>query len=110
MWYATLSVSGGLDGTMGGPHAFPPETKWKFSQNRPFVADSYETTYNTNRRSIYLMQQRIKKQPLLEIFDGAGHHGLPRDPQHHQPTGRGLQAGQPGLAAVRRANANRLLR
>ncbi|MDB6150417.1 MAG: hypothetical protein JWQ44_1865, partial [Chthoniobacter sp.] len=24
-----------------------------------------------NKRSIYLMQQRIKKQPFLEVFDGA---------------------------------------
>src|SRR3989454_2472614 len=32
----------------------------------PFVA-----VYDSNRRSIYLMQQRIKKQPFLELFDGA---------------------------------------
>ena len=68
---AMLAVSGGLDATMGGPQSFPPETKWKFSQHKPFVADSYDTTYNSNRRGIYLMQQRIKKQPFFEIFDGA---------------------------------------
>jgi hypothetical protein len=27
--------------------------------------------YDTNRRSVYLMQQRIKKHPWLEVFDGA---------------------------------------
>src|SRR5205085_2421472 len=27
--------------------------------------------YDTNRRAVYLMQQRIRKQPFLEMFDGA---------------------------------------
>jgi hypothetical protein len=63
---AMLFVSGTLDATMGGEHPFPPENEWRYSQHRPFVA-----VYETNRRSVYLMQQRIKKQPFLEIFDGA---------------------------------------
>ena len=62
---AMLAISGRLDPTMGGPHPFPPETEWRYTQHRPFVA-----AYDTNRRSVYLMQQRIKKQPFLEIFDG----------------------------------------
>jgi hypothetical protein len=51
---------------MGGEHPFPPENDWHFSQHKPFVA-----VYETNKRSVYLMQQRIKKQPFLEVFDGA---------------------------------------
>ena len=51
---------------MGGPHPFPPLTEWKYSQHRPFVAN-----YDTSRRSIYLMQQRIQKQPFLSTFDGS---------------------------------------
>ncbi|MDB6123096.1 MAG: hypothetical protein JWQ71_2089 [Pedosphaera sp.] len=63
---AMLAVSGSLDRTMGGEHPFPPEKEWRFTQHKPFVA-----VYESNRRSIYLMQQRIKKQPFLEVFDGA---------------------------------------
>src|SRR5437667_6015012 len=61
-----LALSGTLDPTVGGPHPFPPESEWHYTQHKPFVA-----VYETNRRSIYLMQQRIKKQPFLELFDGA---------------------------------------
>ena len=63
---AMLAISGKLDATMGGPHPFPPESEWRYTQHRPFVAN-----YETNRRGVYLMQQRIKKQPFLEVFDGA---------------------------------------
>jgi hypothetical protein len=63
---AMLFVSDSLDPTMGGAHPFPPESEWRYTQHRPFVA-----VYASNRRSIYLMQQRIKKQPFLETFDGA---------------------------------------
>jgi hypothetical protein len=61
-----LAVSGNLDRTPGGPHPFPPEIEWRFSQHRPFVAD-----YPSTKRSVYLMQQRIRKQPYLAVFDGA---------------------------------------
>jgi hypothetical protein len=61
-----LTVSGSLDSTMDGPHPFPPLNEWRFTQHRPFVAD-----YPSNHRSIYLMQQRIRKQPYLSVFDGA---------------------------------------
>ena len=61
-----LAISGHLDRTMGGPHPFPPENEWRYTQHRPFVAQ-----YETSRRSVYLMQQRIKRHPFLEMFDGA---------------------------------------
>jgi hypothetical protein len=61
-----LATSGTLDFTMGGPHPFPPEMELKYTQHRPFLA-----TYETDRRSVYLLQQRRQKQPLFEVFDGA---------------------------------------
>jgi hypothetical protein len=63
---AMLAVSGALDTTMAGPHPFPPEASWRYTQHVPFIAD-----YQSNHRSVYLMQQRIRKQPFLEVFDGA---------------------------------------
>jgi Protein of unknown function (DUF1549)/Protein of unknown function (DUF1553)/Planctomycete cytochrome C len=61
-----LSTSGQLDRTMGGEHPFPAETTWRFSQHVQFFG-----VYDTNRRSVYLMQQRLKKHPFFEVFDGA---------------------------------------
>jgi hypothetical protein len=62
---AMLAVGGGLDRTPGGPHPFPREP-YHFTQHQPFFA-----VYPTDRRSVYLMQQRLKKHPFLEAFDGA---------------------------------------
>ena len=61
-----LAVSGQLDLTPGGPHPFPPMHQWTYSQHRQFFA-----VYDTNKRSVYLMQQRLRKHPLLELFDQA---------------------------------------
>ncbi|MFH1303050.1 MAG: PSD1 and planctomycete cytochrome C domain-containing protein [Planctomycetota bacterium] len=63
---AMLLVSGNLDSTPGGAHPFPPVETWGFSQHAPFYA-----VYPTNRRSVYLMQQRLKRHPFLALFDGA---------------------------------------
>ena len=63
---AMLAVSGALDGTMGEAHPFPPESDWRYTQHEQFFA-----VYDTDRRSVYLMQQRQKKHPLMEVFDGA---------------------------------------
>jgi uncharacterized protein DUF1553 len=61
-----LTVSGTLDRSPAPEHPFPDESEWRYTQHRPFVA-----VYETNHRSIYLMQQRIRKHPFLTIFDGA---------------------------------------
>ena len=61
-----LVVGDSLDRSPGGPHPFPPESEWKYTQHHAFIAD-----YPSNPRSIYLMQQRIRKQPFLGTFDGA---------------------------------------
>jgi hypothetical protein len=61
-----LALGGNLDRTPGGPHPFPPQTEWKFTQHNPFRA-----VYDTKQRSVYLMTQRIQRHPYLAIFDGA---------------------------------------
>ncbi len=60
-----LMLGGSLDPTPGGAHPFPPQSEWKFTQHRPFKA-----VYPSNRRSVYLMTQRIQRHPYLAIFDG----------------------------------------
>ena len=63
---AILAVAGTLDRSVGGEHPFPAETTWRFTQHEQFFA-----VYDTNRRSVYVMQQRLKKHPFFEVFDGA---------------------------------------
>ena len=64
---AMLAASGDLDRAAGpGPHPFPPMQKWRFTQHNAF-----EAVYPTRLRSVYLMTQRIRKHPFLEVFDGA---------------------------------------
>jgi hypothetical protein len=60
-----LMVSGKLDLSRGGPHPFPHFSSWAYTQHRPFAA-----VYESRRRSVYLMVQRIQKHPYLSIFDG----------------------------------------
>ncbi len=61
-----LFVGGDLDLTPGGEHPFPPVAEWKFSQHRQFFA-----LYETKQRSVYQMQQRLRKHPFFALFDGA---------------------------------------
>src|SRR5439155_15801059 len=61
-----LAVGGALDPSAGGPHPFPPSTAWDYTQHKPFIA-----VYEDNRRSVYLMTQRIRRHPFFGIFDGA---------------------------------------
>jgi mono/diheme cytochrome c family protein len=63
----TLLVLGdNLDKSPAGAHPFPPESEWNFTQHHPFRA-----VYGSKRRSVYLMTQRIQRDPYLAIFDGA---------------------------------------
>lgn len=61
-----LAISGKLDRSEGGPHPFPHPTTWDFTQHKPFKA-----VYESQRRSVYLMTQRIQRHPYLALFDGA---------------------------------------
>ncbi len=63
---AMLLVSGNLDPTMGGEHPFPAVKTWAFTQHSPYYG-----VYPINRRSVYLMQQRLRRHPFLSLFDGA---------------------------------------
>jgi len=62
---ALLDASGELDRRPGEGHPFPPEKGWKFTQHAPFKA-----VYESDRRSVYLMTQRIQRHPFLALFDG----------------------------------------
>ena len=61
-----LAISGELDSTPGRAHPFPDPASWGYSQHGPFNA-----VYDHDRRSIYLMTQRLKRHPFLGLFDGA---------------------------------------
>ncbi|MBI2926916.1 MAG: PSD1 domain-containing protein [Verrucomicrobia bacterium] len=61
-----LLVSGELDATPGHGHPFPTPTGWGYTQHGPFNA-----VYDHNKRSVYLMTQRLKRHPFLALFDGA---------------------------------------
>jgi len=63
---AILAVTGELDRTPGESHPFPSPVSWGYSQHGPFSA-----VYDTKRRSVYLMTQRLKRHPFLALFDGA---------------------------------------
>jgi hypothetical protein len=63
---AMLLVAGRLDRSSGEAHPFPIVDTWGFTQHNPFYG-----LYPTNRRSVYLMQQRLKRHPYLALFDGA---------------------------------------
>lgn len=63
---AILAVSGELDRSRGLEHPFPTPIGWGFSQHGPFSA-----VYDHNKRSVYLMTQRLKRHPFLALFDGA---------------------------------------
>ena len=63
---ALLFVSGDLDATPGGAHPFPAVHTWGFTQHNQFFA-----SYDTPQRTVYQMQQRLKRHPFLGLFDGA---------------------------------------
>jgi len=63
---ALLHVSGDLDETVGGAHPFPPVHTWGFTQHNQFFAN-----YDNRQRTVYQMQQRLRKHPFLALFDGA---------------------------------------
>jgi len=63
---ALLAVSGRLERGPSGPHPFPPPPQWNWTQHHPFTA-----VYESNRRSVYVMQQRIRRHPFFAVFDGA---------------------------------------
>ena len=63
---AMLAVSGLLKHGSSGEHPFPDVNTWGFTIHHPFHA-----VYDSSHRSIYLMQQRNRRHPYLELFDSA---------------------------------------
>ncbi len=61
-----LVASGELDLAPGAAHPFPAEAKWSFTQHAPFAAE-----YETQKRSIYVMQKRNRRNRFFALFDGA---------------------------------------
>ncbi len=61
-----LALAGELDREPGAGHPFPEEKTWTFTQHNPFKA-----VYDSRKRSVYLMTQRIQRHPFLTLFDGA---------------------------------------
>ena len=59
-----LALAGELDREPGEGHPFPAENA-NFTQHNPFRA-----VYDTRKRSVYLMTQRIQRHPFLALFDG----------------------------------------
>ncbi|MDH3719769.1 MAG: DUF1553 domain-containing protein, partial [Planctomycetota bacterium] len=60
-----LALGGHLDLARPGPHPFPPVNKWGFTAHHQFKA-----VYPSNRRSVYLMVQRLHPHPYLSLFNG----------------------------------------
>ena len=58
--------SGTLDLSMGGRLPFPNERTYFYRQHEPFGAN-----FPNPRRAVYGMQQRIQKNPYLDLFDGS---------------------------------------
>ena len=60
-----LAISGQLDATPGQAHPFPSPVNASYTQHGPFIG-----VYDHQKRSVYLMTQRIKRHPFLALFDG----------------------------------------
>ncbi|MGY8675599.1 MAG: DUF1553 domain-containing protein, partial [Verrucomicrobiia bacterium] len=60
-----LQVSLRLDSTPGGGHPFAPWHAKRYSLNSPFNSE-----FQTQRRSVYLMTQRLFRHSFLGLFDG----------------------------------------
>jgi len=61
-----LVASGQLDKSPGGPYPIPPASGWSYTQHVPFAGVA-----ETDKRSIYMMTVRNRRQPFMGLFDGA---------------------------------------
>jgi len=61
-----LLVGGSLDTERPNqPHPFPPLKNWTYTQHHPF-----KDSYDSNKRSVYLMTKRLTAQTYFQTFDG----------------------------------------
>jgi hypothetical protein len=64
-----LAIAGTLErGAPGGPFPLPPEAEFRYTQHVQFVAPA---SFDTRRRTVYQIQQRLRRRRILEVFDGA---------------------------------------
>ena len=96
----------------------PPESEFRYTQHVQFVAPE---SFDTRRRTVYLIQQRLRRRRILEVFDGADpnvddprppaeHHGDPGPLPDERPVRPrpGRRAGRPGRGRLgRRGRADR---
>jgi hypothetical protein len=61
-----LLAANRLDRTPGGPHPFPPEKDWHYTQHDPFAA-----SFPNDQRSVYQVVIRNRRDPYFSLFDGA---------------------------------------
>ena len=61
-----LAVAGTLDTTRGEGFAFPELHQWNFT-----IHNQFRMVQDSRQRSIYLLAQRLTRQPFLSLFDGA---------------------------------------
>ena len=62
---AMLAIAGTLDRSQGQSHPFKPWYTARYSLNGPFHAE-----FPTQRRSVYMMTQRLFRNSFLGLFDG----------------------------------------
>jgi hypothetical protein len=79
-----LWFSGDLELEPGGRHAMPHHLTYFYRQHEPFLED-----YETNKRTVYKMQPRIRRDPYLALFDGPDGN---IDLSERRPTTTALQA------------------
>ncbi|MHC5542044.1 DUF1553 domain-containing protein, partial [Singulisphaera rosea] len=102
---AMLSASGTLDLRVAGEHPFPPISEWRWTQHSPFKA-----VYTTDRRSVYLMTQRLQRHPYLALFDGPDtNHSTDRRTSANVPLQALFLMNNPFVQDQARALANRLI-
>ncbi|MGI9467692.1 MAG: PSD1 and planctomycete cytochrome C domain-containing protein [Rubripirellula sp.] len=81
---SVLAISGKLDLTVADGHPLPHHLTYYFRQHEPYVGN-----FDSDRRTIYLFRQRIRKNRFLDTFDapdGNLHVGVRR------PTTTSLQS------------------
>ncbi|MFM9058892.1 MAG: PSD1 and planctomycete cytochrome C domain-containing protein [Planctomycetaceae bacterium] len=61
-----LLVAGDLDRAPGGAHPFKLTSGYKYSQHHPFTE-----FFDSRKRSVYLITLRLRRHPMLGLFDGA---------------------------------------
>ena len=81
---SVLAISGKLDTSSAGAHPLPHYLTYYFRQHEPYVGN-----FDSDRRTVYLFRQRIRKNTFLDTFDapdGNLHVGVRR------PTTTSLQS------------------